>query len=219
MALDDRERLAAALVAYRELGLAGRVAELEQVLGAERGVAMPGNSFRKEGDGWAVRYDGRVSRLKDVKGLRDLAVLLAQPGREVAAVDLAGAPGAPVQGDLGAALDARAKADFKARLTELEAELEEADTAGDAARSARAEAERAAILAELAAAFGLGGRPRPTGAHTERARQAVTWRIRDALARIEGADAALGRHLRRSVRTGTYCAYDPAEPVEWSVQV
>jgi hypothetical protein len=148
--------------------------------------------------------------------MRDLAYLLARPGREVAAVDLAGPPAGPRQGDLGWRLDARATAAYRARLAELATILEEADAAGDAGRSALASEEHDAIARELAAAYGLGGRPRRTGDSVERARQAVTWRIRDALGRIDAAHPELGRHLRRSVRTGTFCAYAPADPVDWS---
>lgn len=215
LALGDPERLAAALAAYRELGIDRRVAELETRLGPAPTPSV--NLFRREGDVWALGYGGTVVRLKDLKGLRDLARLLAQPGREVAAVDLAAAPGAPRQPALGPVIDARARDAYKVRLVELEAELEEADAAGDVERSVRAQAERDALVAQLAGAFGLGGRPRRSGDSAERARQAVTWRIREALGRIEAAHPELGRHLRRSLRTGTFCVYDPTEPVDWSL--
>jgi hypothetical protein len=32
---------------------------------------------------------------------------------------------------------------------------------------------------------------------------------------VEAAHPDLGRHLRRSVRTGTYCSYHPTEPTDW----
>ena len=47
-----------------------------------------GNVFRRDGDVWTVAFDGRTVPLRDAKGLRDLAVLLAAPGREVAATEL-----------------------------------------------------------------------------------------------------------------------------------
>ncbi len=217
LALGDRDRLAAALAAYRELGIDDRVAELEARLTATDDAPAPANVFRRDGDVWLLAYAGTVARLKDVKGLRDLAYLLGRPGREVAAVDLAGSPGAPPQGDLGEVVDAQAREAYRARLLELDTELEEADAAGDAPRSAQAQEEREALLAQLSAAFGLGGRPRRTGDDGERARQAVTWRVRDAIGRVEAASPELGRHLRRSVRTGTFCVYDPADPVDWSL--
>ena len=75
--------------------------------------------------------------------------------------------------------------------------------------------EREAILAELSAATGLAGRSRRLGDDTERARKAVTGRIRDALRRLEDRHPALAHHLTASVTTGMSCRYLPAEPVEW----
>lgn len=49
------------------------------------------------------------------------------------------------------------------------------------------------------------------------ARTAVTWRIRSAIRKLAGDLPRLGAHLERSVRTGTWCRYDPATPVRWEV--
>ena len=214
LALDDQRRLASALTAFAELDVKRRVAELSARVAPA--ASEPTNIFRREGDVWSLGFGGRLVRLKDVKGLRDLGVLLAQPGREVAAVDLATTPGGPRQSGLGNVLDTRARDAYKVRLEELDAELDDADATGDAERSTRAQDERDAILAQLSAAYGIAGRPRRTGDDAERARQAVTWRIRDALARIDAVHPELGNHLRRSVRTGAFCVYDPAAPVDWS---
>ena len=70
---------------------------------------------------------------------------------------------------------------------------------------------------ELSAAYGLGGRPRRAGDPAERARTAVTARIRAAIAGIEALHPELGRHLRLSVRTGTLCVYEPDRPVPWTL--
>ena len=51
----------------------------------------------------------------------------------------------------------------RARLRELEGELDEADAAGDAERSARLAAERDALVEQLTGAYGLGGRARTPG--------------------------------------------------------
>jgi hypothetical protein len=45
----------------------------------------------------------------------------------------------------------------------------------------------------------------------------LTARIRDAIRRISEAHPELGRHLARSVRTGTFCVYEPDQPVRWSL--
>ncbi len=43
----------------------------------------------QEGEEWAFHYQGEVARLWDSKGLRYLAQLLRNPGKEVHALDLA----------------------------------------------------------------------------------------------------------------------------------
>jgi len=160
--------------------------------------------------------------LRDAKGLRDLAVLLAAPGREVAATDLvAGVASAAAAGlaALGAdpVLDDRARAAYRTRLAQLDEELAEADARHDIERSVRLAAERDALIDELAYAAGLGGRRRRLGDVTERARTTVTARIRDAMGRIERVHPELGQHLRASIVTGARCAYRPAETVRWSI--
>src|SRR6185503_12369983 len=40
-------------------------------------------SFRREGEYWTVRFGTDAFRLRDSKGLRHLARLLAEPGREI----------------------------------------------------------------------------------------------------------------------------------------
>jgi hypothetical protein len=90
--------------------------------------------------------------------------------------------------------------------------------AGRGYRAQRAHRRRADALIEvLTGAYGLGGRVRRSGSAAERARTAVTARIRDAIRRIGGAHPELGRHLARSVRTGTFCVYEPDQPARWSL--
>jgi hypothetical protein len=73
------------------------------------------------------------------------------------------------------------------------------------------------VLAETVARdFGLGGRVRRVGDPLERARKTVSTRIRRTIVTVERAHPELGRHLERSIDTGTWCAYRPAEPVDWS---
>jgi hypothetical protein len=55
-----------------------------------------------------------------------------------------------------------------------------------------------------------GGVPRPLGpTAAERARKAVTARIRDAIRRIADVAPDFGTHLDRTIHTGTVCRYDP----------
>src|SRR5215212_924659 len=78
--------------------------------------------------------------------------------------------------------------------------------------------ERDVIAAELAAAFGLGGRDRLAGDRHERARKAVAMRIRTALRAIGEVHPALGRHLQASVATERFCVDRPEHSVKWQVQ-
>ena len=192
-------------------------------------TAATTNAFIREGEFWTLTYDGSVARLKDSKGLRDIARLLQTPGTEVAAIDLAsagsGARGTRasgsrdldlgVEGDVGEALDAAARAEYRARLLDLEGEIDEADAHNDPERASRAREEREFLLGELRAAVGLGGRARRALDPAERARKAITGRIRDAVMHVEAAHPPAGHHLRRSIRTGSFCVYDPPGPTSW----
>jgi len=234
VALSDPTRIAAARELYHALGVVQRAAELTPGSAATEVAPssdVSGNLFLREGEFWTLHYQGRHARLRNTKGLRDLAVLLAAPAREFAAVELAAersvtarsaAPAADVAaselhepGDLGEVVDAQARAAYRGRLLELDEQEAEADARGDQQRSIALAAERDALLAQLSAAYGLGGRARRAGHPAERARTAVTARIRDALRRIEAAHPELGAHLRQSVSTGTFCRYRPEPPTTW----
>jgi hypothetical protein len=220
------DRLGAALLAARARTELSRVrrelarARDHPVLGD--GNRGDGNVFRRDADTWTLTFGGRSVMVRDAKGLRDLAVLLAAPGREVAATELVAGVATTVATGLAAlgadpVLDDQARAAYRARLAQLDEELTEADTDHDVERSARLAAERDALIGELASAAGLGGRSRRLGDATERARTTVTARIRDAIGRIERVHPELGRHLRASVVTGARCAYRPAETVRWRI--
>ena len=236
--------LTSALATARELGMDGLVAKVRR-LGLDAaptaGAQEPADGeavFRNEGDVWTVIYAGTSVRLKHSKGLGDIAILLANRGRDIHVADLiaasAGAPPDPrstpaadlvaqglrvsrgASGD--AVLDHRARADYRERLAGLHRELEDAERCNDEGRVARARAEFDFIAGELAFAFGLGGRGRRAGSPIERARKAVASRIRFSLAHIARVHPALASHLRRYIRTGTVCSYVvPDEPVRWRV--
>lgn len=117
--------------------------------------------------------------------------------------------------DLGPILDDEARRSYRRRMAELDQELGEADADADLARAERLRTERSLLLDQLAAAFGLGGRPRIARDPADRAHKAVTMRIRAAIKIIRTRDEALGRHLAITVRTGRVCSYQPENPVSW----
>ncbi|MFG1673047.1 AAA family ATPase [Micromonospora sp. NPDC049282] len=178
--------------------------------------------FCFDGSVWRLAWAGAVVHLPDAKGLHDLRLLLSRPGVDVPAVELLDpAAGAELVAArrLGAdpVLDDEAKTRYRQHLLRLDDEIDRAASRDDERRLAALDAERAALLDQLRAAAGLAGRSRRLGDQAERARKAVTGRIRDTLRRIEQRHPALAAHLRDSVTTGGTCRYLPAEPVPWKL--
>ncbi|MGW4156557.1 ATP-binding protein [Micromonospora chersina] len=176
--------------------------------------------FRWDGAVWRLGYAGTVVHLPDAKGLHDLRLLLGRPGVDVPAVELldpAAGPELVAARRLGGdpVLDDEAKARYRRHLQRLDDEIDRAAGRGDDRKVAALDAERTALLAELRAAAGLAGRTRRLGDEAERARKAVTARIRDTLRRLDDRHPALAEHLRATVSTGSSCRYLPREPVPW----
>src|SRR5215469_7661987 len=202
-----------------------------QMSTAQKGV------FRKEGGYWTVGCGESASRLKDTRGLGYIAHLLRHPHTEFHVLDLYGGiasqreedessqstQGLPERdedlqkagihisgpGDAGEMLDEQAKASYRRRLSDLNEELEEAKRLGKVDNAEQIEAEIDALTRELSRAVGLGGRDRRAASASERARQSVTKSIKSALERIAQAQATLGDHLLRCIKTGNFCAYRP----------
>jgi hypothetical protein len=122
--------------------------------------------------------------------------------------------------DAGPGLDPEAKAAYRGRLEDLREELEEAESFNDPERAARAREEMEFLARELAGAVGLGGRDRKAASNAERARVAVTKAVRATLKRIGEMDSELGQELVATIRTGTFCSYEPdrRRPVAWQVE-
>lgn len=177
-----------------------------------------------------VELLGRRVVVRDLTGHRALAKLLGAPGRRIAALDLIdSAPSetaGPDQDELTTrqgpdsglpVLDDEAIAAYRRRLTEIDADISEADAAGDARRSEQAHADRSYLVAELTRATGFGGRVRLTGGTAERVRTSVTRVIRYAIDSLSDHHSEAAAHLTATIRTGTYCWYepDPTAPIHW----
>jgi hypothetical protein len=203
-------------------GILATRAELDTLVVGELPVEGVGSTderigvFRRAGDHWQVGFAGELATVLATKGMDDIARLLAAGGTEVHCVDLVG--GAVDEGGTGAVLDATARRAYEDRVRELQAEVDDAEEANDVGRAERARDELDAIVDQLTAALGLGGRARPAAqGSAERARSTVTQRIRATVRRIETVHPRLGRHLAAAVRTGTFCAYVPEDPVRWQL--
>ena len=193
------------------------------VLGSPSSATAPASASRSspasltlDGEMWAMTYAGTTAHLKPSKGMTDLAQLLTRPGTDVSCLDLAGA--AVEDSTTGEVIDTAARRAYEDRIRELQADADEAEAHGDSGRAERAHAELDALVDHLTASLGLAGRSRRHVDTTERARSAVTQRIRATIKRIDSAHPQLGAHLRSSIRTGTYASYRPETPVRWTVR-
>jgi tetratricopeptide (TPR) repeat protein len=185
------------------------------------------NQFRRNGAQWNIIYQGKALRMKDSRGIRYLAHLLQYPHQEFHVLDLASANyvGERPAGEaavvdhtaLEKVLDPKARAQYARRLADLREEYRDAERCNDLGRSAKTQQEIEEITSELSASLGLGGRPRGFASNAERARVAVSKRIKAAIGQIRDLNAELGRHLGAAVATGNFCSYrpDPQHPIDW----
>jgi hypothetical protein len=230
----DHARAAGALAEARAITAECGMTRLAAILNQQQAATAGAVILEREGGYWAVRHSGTVTRLPDGLGLRYLDLLIRNPGREVAARDIiqlasaapastapastapaSTAPASTAQPDLAQhpitaaddVLDARALAEYRRRLAELDDDLAEAERWNDTERASRARSERDFLLAELASATGIHGRPRRLASESERARVNVTRAIRSAIGKIRTHDPDAAAHLDQAVRTGTYCSY------------
>lgn len=195
LGMPDLERSAAAMF--------GDVAPEAQAL-------APACAIERRGAEWAITFGEKTITVKHTRGVQILARLVERPEEEIHVLALASDEGTSApETDAGEHLDARAIADYRRRVAELDEEIDEAERLADAGRLAKRRAERDTLLAELSRAVGLGGRRRAAASASERARVNVQRRLKDAIARISEADPAAGRYFERAVRTGTFCCFRP----------
>jgi len=199
--------LAQAADIYRRLDIDVRAEDAESILRRSLDVAdtdgahgAGADALRQRGEEWDLSYAGQSAIVADCNGLAYLARLMSTTGRPVHVVELAGSP---TEASLADAL----QVECRARLADL-ARRPQPDPVG----ASLARAERDQLETELATL--ATGRPAPREMG-DRARRLVGTRLRVALVRIDEALPELGRHLRRSIRTGTFCVYEPARLDGW----
>jgi tetratricopeptide (TPR) repeat protein len=217
---DDRARaqalLRSGIDALNTMGLERRAAMIEAdaaLLDADAsatdGSALEsGRSMRYAQGAWHIEAGDEAVVVLDSAGMRHLARLLASPGRDIAAADLAGTG---VISSRQEVVDQAALASYGRRIEELRGELDEADERGDRASSAQLQSELDQLVEHVEASMGLGSRARTFADAGERARTAVQKAIRRAIARIKLGAPGVADELSQCIRTGTMCRYDPAE--------
>jgi hypothetical protein len=181
----------------------------------------------QDGEFWRIEYQGQAVLLRHSRGLALLAHLVRCPGQAIHVRDLdvmtpsggsalprpegTDADVVPVQRDAGEALDRQALAEYRRRMGELRAEIEDAEAVGDAGRADSLGGEFDVLASEVRGAVGMGGRARRVPPEVERLRTAITRRIRSAIVKIAEHHPKLGAHLEAHVSTGYTCAYEPGD--------
>jgi tetratricopeptide (TPR) repeat protein len=232
-AIQARAKFDAAIEIYRQVGAGQRWIDRIEKAAADTKRASgkssytEPNQFCRDGTHWSIIYQGKALRMKDSRGIRYLAQLLRYPQQEFHVLDLANSNASespammpPVLDravSAGEMLDPKAKAQYAQGLNDLRAELQDAERCNDLGRVAKVQKEIEEITTALSASLGLGGRSRHFASNAERARVAVSKRIRAAITQIRELNPDLGRHLAASVGTGNFCSYrpDPKHPIDW----
>jgi hypothetical protein len=177
-------------------------------------VSIQMHYFTKEGSTWRMSYEGKEVVLPEVKGFFDLARLLSEPKKNFHCAELMGSV-LLAKGD--AIFDKKAKKQYEHRLLFLQKAMQEAENSQSFEELEKLQDEYDQLIEYLSKSLGLKGKVRETGSPVEKARAAVTWRIRHAIARIEGQHPLLGAHLSNAVKTGTFCSYQPDREMNWMV--
>ena len=185
------------------------VAATTEFIRGEKTPAASRAELRRDGEVWTVAFRKKEARVRDSKGMGDLARLLARPGEALHVLELVGSPVVEAASD--DVLDRKALRSYKERLEAIDGELEAAERNADTGRVTKLAAERKTLLERLGADVGLRGRSRKLADPVERARKTVAARIRDTLARIAAVHPDLGKHLEESVSLGVRCTYRPLE--------
>jgi tetratricopeptide (TPR) repeat protein len=225
----DRERaaslLAGAIELADEMGLEARAGawrgwqqEWER---QSSGAALAGSEERgrlqRVGDHWELLAAGERAVVPNTLGVQYLARLLAQPGRAMTVGELTGRPAGETRQSV---LDDAAKEAYRRYIVDLRARIDEADFDGDLERAAALRVELEAVIDELRRTLRPGGRSREFAGADERARTSVQKAIRRAIDRLAGDAPTLADGLRRSIRTGGDCVFEPVEGVasQWIVE-
>lgn len=204
-------------------------------------AAKPANRIYKTGDHWTITYEGQTRTLNNTMGLRYIAWLIRNQGKEVLVSKLYYAINPPDReaidsthsamtakqlddvgpsvGDLGNAGDVLTPEGAKRlrqHIDRIQEQLEDAIERGENERQLVLEDEQEKLLAHVAAGTGLEGRTRKASSSIEKIRTSVTKRIHgDIKEKITPALPELGRHLDAFLDTGTQCIYKPDPPVNW----
>lgn len=181
---------------------------------SSRGGDSP-SIFLQEKDVWRMEYDTCEIIMPDLKGYHDIQAMLGSPEKEFHCTELMGSTSSMDENDV--TFDNRAHRAYKERIEDLRQEIEETDHLNDLGRKEKLQEELDKLIDHLSKNLAINKQARKLNPPSERARAAVTLRIRSSIKKITALHPSLGKHLGNSVRTGVFCRYSPEEPREWIV--
>ncbi|MFC1705779.1 hypothetical protein ACFL59_03030 [Planctomycetota bacterium] len=158
-------------------------------------------SLMHKGKGWRLRFRMEEETFPGLKGLGDIAALLAEPGTTISAWTLSGRRDSP---------PATQQTVDQETIDRIRREIEDAEEVGN---TEKAEELGAQLLKDL----NKSGQPRPLNDERERARKSVHKRIKHAIAKIAEAMPESAAHWDECLRLGNSCQYDPPDDVQWTV--
>lgn len=171
------------------------------------------NYFLKEGAAWKLSYDGVMVQMPELKGFYDIQKMLLAPRQLFHCAEMMGSN----MNDQGEKLiDEKARKQYQKKILDLQNDLHDAEQCSNFLRVEKLQGEYDQLVDHLSKALGLKGKPRETGSTIEKARSALTWRIRNAIARIEQHHPFLGAHLANAIKTGILCSYQPDRDITWT---
>lgn len=178
--------------------------------------------FRKKGDVWVVRFDGKEAFVKDYVGAKYLSILFSKPGESAFAVDLQlignGHDPKTAPAEAGIELgDRQSVQDVQERSRTLLFELDQAKNDGNAILEAEIREEINGLADYLCQVKGLGGRLRKGNDNADSIRRSVQQGIKRVLESLDADLPEFTKHCRQSISSGFVLSYDPETKIAWEL--
>lgn len=163
-------------------------------LTAPKGRVQPpqhAGSFKLLGNMWLIEFNGKSFHLKDLTGIRYIAMLLEYPGKDFNSFEIQGIT-PPSQSDLS---------DNRDTGTGEEQDIDDAFTTAGKRSSKLPQEFESRVLDR-----------------NDNMRTLVQKNYKYALKKIENFHPSLAQHLGNFISTGYLCSYNPSVPSQWEIQ-
>jgi len=182
------------------------------------------NIFRKDGDKWIVVFNhSEPCYLNDIKGMEQIAQLLAKSPKSISAIELANPKNDTKLMILSKSdkpqeiIDKNALQSYRIRLRDIEDELAGAEKNNDLAEQNKLKAEKEQILSYVQSTTKPSGQSGSFSDNIKNACDAVSNNINRALEKIKQNNPTLHQHLNNSIQRGKHFAYNPDRKIDWEL--